>query len=281
MPPVPQPEVVSTDTQDALMAGAALVDPKSISMPTDPEACTPFVVVPTGFTVESLARLFPKPQRRRGNTVLLDEDSFISAVQFEVDMNSAHVRLFGTKMPATITAVFNDEGYGDHTASYACPLSRQWKTWIAKNKQPMNQVDFATFIEDNRLDITAPATAEMLEIAQNISVSSTGGFKSKINRVNGNIEFGFKEETDATAGYSGTLRVPEFFTLGIPVLDGGEKWEVTARLRYRLKDGLLSLWYDLDNHERVYETAINGVWQKIEDATYTRILHGVATTGRQ
>lgn len=115
-----RPEFTSTDTQDALMAGAAMVDPKSVSMPGDRDACTPFVVVPDGYRIESLAHLFPKPQRRCGHTVLLDTKSFIQFVNEESERSFGHMRLFGTKESGKFWAVFNDDGYGDHTAEYTC-----------------------------------------------------------------------------------------------------------------------------------------------------------------
>lgn len=176
-------------------------------------------------------------------------------------------------------AVFNDDGYGDHSATYKCPLSRQWIVWNGKNKVAMSQVAFAEFIEDNRLDITDPATADMMEIAQNISASSTGKFKSKINRVNGNVEFGWTENTEASAG-DGSMRVPEFFKLAIPVFDAGQKWEVTAKLRYRIKDGNLLLWYDLEDAQKVLEHAIEEVWQAIEASIALPIFNGTATVNR-
>lgn len=271
--------ITPSDAEQLLMAGGALIDPKSIGRPPDAEACTPFVVVPTGYNVKSLASLFPTPARRKGKTFLSDAPSFIRFVNEEQLSEAASTRVFGTKSPPQFTAVFNDVGRGDHVAMYSCPLSREWGVWTGKNKMSMGQTAFAEFIEDNRLDIIDPSTADMLEVAQNISATTAGKFSSKINRVNGGVEFGFSEDTQATVG-EGRLKVPELFKIAIPVLDGGEKWELTARLRYRIKDGNLALYYDLDSLQRTFELAIEGVWQSIEVGTKQTIFHGTATADR-
>lgn len=269
---------LNSDVHDALTAGVALAEPRSIGRPKDPDACMPFVVVPKGFEVKSLAHLFAKPQRRKGATVMLDEASFIRIVNEE--KGNGVTRLFGRTVVPGFDAVFNDDSFGDHTAGYACPLSREWLTWNGNSKQAKTQVQFAEFVEANRLDITDPATADMMEIAQSIQASSSGNFKSKINRTSGGIEFSFNESTEAGAGADGRIKIPEKFTIAIPVFDQGEKWAIEAFLRYRIEGGHLKLWYELDRPQATLDLAVREVWERIEAQTELRILHGHATTAR-
>jgi uncharacterized protein YfdQ (DUF2303 family) len=258
----------------AMDAGAALTVPRYVGTPGTGH---PYAILPEGYRAESLAGMLGAPLRRKGTTDLLDEASFIAYVNDE--KTEGMTRIFGVKATPRFVAVFNDEGHSDHTAKWTCPLSREWKAWMESNKKPFGQTAFAQFLETRRLDISEPSAADMLEIAQSIEATSAGSFASKINRTNGNLVFGYTENTNATAG-GGRLEVPEKFTIAIPVFDGGEKWKIDAFLRYRIKDGELALWFELDNPERALETAVNDVWERVQTQTALSILHGTPTTGR-
>jgi len=274
------PELAANDTDSALMAGAAMVDPKSISRPSAADACIPFLAVPQDFKLESLDKLFPRPAWRRGTTTLDDTQSFIDFVEAEREFHSAPPRLFCLKGDKpSFTAIFNDDARGDCIARYNCPLSRQWKLWTGMDKKEMQQTPFAEFLEDNRLDISDPSTSLLLEVAQNLQATTSGNFKSKINRVNGSVVFGYSEETTATTGDS-NVAVPERFKLAIPVFDGGEKWEVEARLRYRIMSGRLVLYFVLDGADRVMENATEEMVKAIGDATHLPLYHGSQSNDR-
>jgi uncharacterized protein YfdQ (DUF2303 family) len=61
----------------------------------------------------------------------------------------------------------------------------------------------------------------------------------------------------------GTMKVPDCFTLKLPVFLGGVVYQVDARLRYRINDGKLLIWYDLHRPHKVVEAATAAVTASI------------------
>jgi uncharacterized protein YfdQ (DUF2303 family) len=177
-------------------------------------------------------------------------------------------------------AIFNDHrgdqaGWRDDRAVFDCPLSPEWQRWTAASGKQMTQEAFATWIEDNLPDIAMPPAADMLEISRSLEAKKKVNFASGLRLSNGQHQITYEESIEGTAA-KGRLMVPEVFSLGIPVLEGGDRYQVEARLRYRIADGgKLSMWYDLLRPQKVLEDAVNFVWRAIEAELSTTIWHGV------
>lgn len=281
----PQPHTAPQSYQELLNAGAALGEPKNLGPSS-------FAVIPPGFKLQDLEEYEEEPKRRRGVTTLLDADSFVKYVNEQKDEGTS---LYGIKAGQPgFTAVFNDHhrhgdewvaGWRDHKATYSCPLSREWKLWTGANKTQMKQADFAQFIEDNQLHIAppesdavlalrAPTMAQMVEIARTFEAKSDVAFKQATRLDNGAVQFKHEEKLEAKAGDKGQFDVPERFWIAIPVFEGGPRYEVGARFRYRLNSGALTLWFDLESVDKVLEHAVDEVWAQIAEQTSMTIFHG-------
>jgi uncharacterized protein YfdQ (DUF2303 family) len=270
---------------DALAAGSALSQPRSINVPPKGSS-KPFQLVPEGYTVKDLEFLMPAPQRRTGVIVTMDVESFIDVVN---DYRSASTRLYGVKPRVargkatgepTMTAVFDDHdamepGWGQFRAEYAMPLSFEWGEWSSRNGAPQSQDVFAVFMEDRYLDVLEPSAADMLEVSRSISAVRNATFKKAVHLTSGSNQFAYEDTTQASAGANGTITVPETFAIAIPVFQGGARFRVNARLRYRLDgNGRLALWFDLIEPHRVIETAVDDVWEHVTKKTEMAIVHG-------
>lgn len=236
---------------------------------------TPTVMVPQGARFEAHEELLDNPTRKRANVKLRDVASFTGYVDAE---KTGSTRLYGSKNPPSFTAVFNDHGaepgWRDYKASYLCPLSAEWKTWTGKSGAHMSQEQFAQFIEDNLPDIAMPPAADMLEISRSLEAKKKVNFASGIRLSNGQNELTYEEEITGTA-QKGKLQVPEEFTIGIPVLEGGIGYAVACRLRYRIGEGgKLAMWYEIVRAHKTLEDAANEVWSEIEVATELVIFNG-------
>lgn len=235
---------------------------------------TPFVLVPTDYSVHDPERLLPRPTRKRGTVVLLELASFIGFVNQE-KTDATRIYCVPTDAPS-FTAVFNDHAQvdGDHTpgwcdyrAHYACPLSAEWKAWTAQSGKHMTQELFAQFIENNLPDLAEPPAADMLEISRTLEAKKKVNFASGIRLSNGQNELTFEEEISGTAA-KGKFQVPEVFKIGIPVFYGSERWAMEARLRYRIADGgKLTMWFELVRPHAVLDEAINDVRKDITEGT--------------
>lgn len=258
----------SNNIQAAIDAGVSLADPKAIQD-------HPYILVPAGASVQDGEPFLSAPTRKRGTITLNDVASFTGYVNAE---KTDSTRLYGQYTPPGFTAVLNDHGaepaWRDYRANYACPLSAEWKAWMGKSGVPMSQADFAVFIENNLPDIAIPPAADMLEISRSLEAKKKVNFASGIRLSNGQNELTYEEQISGTAS-KGKLQVPEEFTIGIPVLEGGIKYAVVARLRYRIADaGALTIWYELLRPHKILEDAVQAVWTDIQNLTGLTVFNG-------
>lgn len=237
---------------------------------------TPIVIVPEDYRVADLEHHLPTPTRKRGTTTLRDVKSFVAVVNAD---KQSGTRLYGNYTTPGFAAVFNDNGsytpgWQDHKAVFNCPVSTEWTTWLKNSGNKMNQEQFAQFIEDNLPDIAVPPAADMLEISRTLEAKKKVNFASGIRLANGQNQLTYEEEISGTAA-KGQIQVPEEFTIGIPVLEGGIKYAVTARLRYRILDGgKMQMWFELVRPHKILEDAIKEVWFQIEQETGLTVLNG-------
>lgn len=159
----------------------------------------------------------------------------------------------------------------------------EWATWLANNGmgKAKGQVQFAEFIEDNTPDIfkptgsTKPDAATMLEVARELEAKGEMQFVSNVRLSDGRQQFTYNEATNATVG-KGKLDVPEEFVIRLVPYVGSALVEVTARLRFRIKEGKLTFWYDLLRPHKVREDAFNSARARVEEATSKKVLIGRA-----
>lgn len=263
---------------DALAAGSALSSPRSVGTPDAAGASQPFVLVPDGYRVHSLQDLLPRPMRRLGTLQAYDAASFITIVN---DYKSSATRIYGNKRPpekgsvpqeTKLVAVFDDNaaeqpGWGGFTCAYHMQWSFEFRRWMEWNGKQVGQEQFAVFMEDRYLEVVSPDALTMLEISRSMQAARSANFKKAIHLESGSTQFAYEDTVDAQAGKNGELVVPETFTIAIPVFHGGVKYALNARLRFRLGDGRLALWYEFIEPHRVMEHAIDEVWDAVKEGT--------------
>jgi uncharacterized protein YfdQ (DUF2303 family) len=273
----------------AIVAGTMIADTREL-IPEELVA----VLVPNGARLEQIdLRAFDQkyanhPLRKTGRQDLATAAAFIAYVQAHADESSS---IYANKAGTAFGAVFNDHqrnpparpaaegdaprglldgmpGHRDFLANYACPLSVEWKRWMAKSqhekerKEGMAQVDFMRFLEDNLQDITSPAGAVLLTAARNFEAHSDAKFKSATNLDNGSVVFNYTENVNEVA-QEGKISLPTAFEITIPVFDGGDPYVIEARLRYRVGQGGMVLWYELVKTHKILEHAFNKVRDQI------------------
>jgi uncharacterized protein YfdQ (DUF2303 family) len=253
---------------------AAASEPRRVT-PED----VPFVVISNDHDVIKLEDTLRFPLRTRAKVQINAADSFIDYVNKHKSDMTALYGLMGEK-PSFLAVIDDNQlfipAWRDHQARYACPLSPEWLVWTSKehNGKTKSQVDFARFIEDNLLDIVEPTAADMLAVSRTLEAKRSVQFNSGVRLDNGDVQFTFNEETKGTAG-KGTLEVPERFGIAIPVFEGGDKYAVDARFRYRISNGgELTMWYELERPHKVIEHATKEVWAAIAEGTGLPITNG-------
>ena len=217
----------------------------------------PFVAVPSGHKLESVEQFQNEPTRIREQLRVLTPESFIK--YFNKFCNNDSLVVLNDDNQSIIGLLdyhaTQSPSWCDHKVEYACPKSREWTLWNRFNKNKFNQLAFAEFIEENIKDFAEPSGGELLEIATKFSVIRTAVFSNSVRLQSGEFEFQFSEQNQS----KGTVTVPEKIAIGIAAFHNGTKYRIEARLRYRLREGELTIWYELIEPEKVLEDAFKEV----------------------
>lgn len=232
-----------------------------------PEGIGTLAFVPEGYALQSLKQHLVNPERVCQHVTLLTSDDFLAYWnRFKSDSSV----VFGDERNATYRAIVDFHAadgtpkWCSHMATYACPKSKEWEVWNCSNGKRMPQAAFAEFIEDNYPDIVKPSHAEMIQVSTNLSAKKSVQFSQATRLDNGQSQLVYQEEVKGSVETKGgTMKVPDGFTLKLPVFIGGPAYQLEARLRYRIEDGKLQIWYDLHRPHKVVEAATQAVTQAI------------------
>lgn len=185
--------------------------------------------------------------------------------------------------------------YGQHRTLFQFPLSDEWKKWTGKNGAKMGLTEFAEFIEDRFIDVeqvtdvsklngdiqklvgtvgaaSLASPSALIELSRGLKVHVKDEVTNAASIASGEVEVQFKSEH--TDKFGNKLSVPSLFILNIPVFARGEVYRVAARLRYRVKDGALTFWYELWGIDRVFELAFTDVCEAAREKTGLPLIYG-------
>jgi uncharacterized protein YfdQ (DUF2303 family) len=244
---------------------------------------SPFVLVPKDHDLQYLEEeaVPPLPDFIRQNVTLTDLESFVAYVKgFATHTTTIFAK--ANEHGGSFTAVLDyHEGGKDgqprraaHVATYPCPLSVEWRTWLAKNGAAQKQEAFAEFIDANAADVIAPDSAVLLELALNFEMRSNVNFQSDIRRTTGGKTLKFTEEIEAGRSGGGEMKVPDSLKLRLPVFEGGKAYEIDARLEFRVNGGKLTIAYILRRPHEVVRKAIADLRADVAAATGIAPLSG-------
>lgn len=214
------------------------------------------------------------PKRKEGSIVLRDAESFLA---YWRKHHLPQSEVFSDVEAATVTAIFDAHnasspdgefpgtaGWGKHRATLSVRKTAQWLAWEGMDRKWMTQRTFAEHIEDHLDDIAAPPAAEMLELAMSFQAKKDVEFKSSNILSSSQRELVYQEDVSATAGRTGSITIPATFDLGLEPFEGTEAYKVTARFRYRIEDGALSLAYFLIDPDKVLREVFGDILTEIQ-----------------
>ena len=260
---------------DLLEAGEALATP---TMPDGDPVSVPYTVVPPEHTVHSLETLLGRPRRVRQTVTLTEVASFVAYTSRFANVNAT--LLFASVDTLRVEAVLDhptvsQPAWGQHRAVLALKATPEWQAWLAINGKRHNQTDFAQFVEDHIPDVAEPDGASLLDMVRTLEVKKAVNYQSSVRLDNGQVQLSYIEDVTGTAA-KGTLLLPERFTLGLRPFEGADLYRVSARLRYRLAEGRVALWFDLWRPEDVVRAAFNDTIARIAKDTDLPVLAGAA-----
>lgn len=221
----------------------------------------------TEVDMELFEKLLPAPLHCATHVTLHTAQSFAEYLnKFSDDDTMIFIDLQQAKFVAIIDyhRADSDPQHGHHRATYQCPKTPEWNTWLKHSGEKMSQVEFALFIEDNAEEITNPQGAQMLEIAGSLQATNKHDFSSAIKLDNGETQFAYNEVIDGKAGKNGQLDIPTEITVQLQPFQGGPAYERKARFRYRISNGGLMMWYDLVRPQKCIEDAVQDTLTQIK-----------------
>lgn len=229
------------------------------------------IAVPEGMTLKEIdgEKFSEVPRRTVAHASMGDSKSFIEYVARHAGTDSLVWCNFNPQSYALdFKAVIDEHGkdasnWRTHTATFKPGMSAEWLTWTGMNKKEMGQVAFAEFLEANEADIVSlegfPTSLQMMAMATEFEAKQDMRIKSMVRLQSGGVQMEYVN--DADAGTTEKMKLFEKFSIGIPVFwspPGAETvtaFPVTARLRYRLRDGKVVFWYELIRADLVHQKA--------------------------
>jgi uncharacterized protein YfdQ (DUF2303 family) len=234
------------------------------------------VTVPNGYTRETvdLREYLPAPDRAVGTVTTQTVQSFSAYVKRHDDTSASTVWVDADR--GLLVAVLDDHigtigdieaspGWREHRATLALKPTDEWTHWTTWSGKLMDQEAFAEHVEDGETEIVKPEAAELKEIAMSMQGHTNAEWKSAKRLHDGSVQFIYSEDATATAGGKGELEIPQTFELLIRPFRGEEPVAMTARLRYRVKSGNLSIGYKLDRPNDVKSDAIDLITARLAE----------------
>lgn len=230
------------------------------------------VLAPQGYKFEHLRDPAQKPFYTTACPVFTDLEGFVDYINA---FKTEGTRLWGSE--SQVVAVLDwptreSTDHGAHRAIFDIPYSEDYTRWFGVHNKLMPQVEFAEFVQENRVNIAAPDAAAVLEIVTELQASSRLEFSSAVNLRNGSQRLVWGEEQQ-TKGKS-ELEVPETLGLRMPIFDRGDVWAMNAWLRTRIKDGKLYFLVKLDRPDVIVKAALEKLRADIRQRTELLVAPG-------
>jgi len=162
-------------------------------------------------------------------------------------------------------------GWRDQRAVFRAELSREFAAWLSKDRKPMEQEEFAVFLEDNIADVVEPSGETLLAVALTLQAKTEVSFNSHRRLDNGQIQLSYVENIDARAG-AGAIEIPREFTIGMRLFKNGDGYKVRARLKYRLSASKVKFWFELDRAENAIEAAFQEYVDQARENGFTVLI---------
>lgn len=240
------------------------------------------VVVKDGYRVEKvdgLQALLPTPRRKAATVTLYTPESFVDYVQAFGDQHTLITAdVAETRLDAWLDYHQAGEGtprWREHKAHYVVRKTKEWLLWNEASGKAKSQFDFAVFLEDNLPDIATPPGGELLALVKHLQIKNDVRFSGKVNPSDGSKQLLYQETIQGN-DVNGDVRIPDEFVLGLQPFEGSDRFQVTARLRYRVESGgALKLWVDLLRPHKVLEEAFDDIVAAVKaQLDGKRLIHG-------
>lgn len=272
--------------------------PEIIRENTKPEVLTSqsgteFVLATDEFRIVSLKgirdenRLTPLYRKENLNTHCLSsfidhikryvsDDTILLAQQPAVNGNQASFKMLAIIDGHPKGTDLENTGAEQHKVKYIAALHQRAERWLDNERKSMKQSDFAAFIEDNMSDLcvledfvppfgkAVASPADLLTLSRGLDVRVNQTVRSATRLSSGEVSLVFTTENTRQDGSE--LIVPEWFGLRLPIFVGTQPIIIPVRLRYAVREGVISFSFLFHNFEAVLEQIIRVSIDTVKEA---------------
>jgi len=268
------------DFEAAMAAGVAVGTPRAVPPPSD--GSTPYTVLPGKCEVHSLEEFLQKPVRVKQDVALHTPEAFVGYVrQFVTEATIIFFDVASESFTAILdyhNAKTGEPSWCDHLAKFSVRRSEPFKQWVATDRKQMNQLDFGRMLEERAVDVVDIEDAKILEIVSEFVAHKDAIYSSIVPVAGGGQTQFVYDEVVRGASRKGDMKLPNKFTVAIPIFDGTPAAQLEVRLSWRLADGRLVFWHEILRLQREIEAALDALRHYVSKALNLPILAGVAET---
>lgn len=233
------------------------------------------VIVPKDYRTESLAKYCP-PQRIEHGVRLQEVESFNAYVnRFKTDNSLIFCNVDDG---AVFTAILDYHGpapelkpdYCRHKAQYTAQETPEWSDLCGKDKVEMSQVHMAEFLEENSKMFRKPSGADMLELVRGLYATRNARFEQAVRLQTGAHCVSYNEDIvvkSANTTKAGSSELPGELKVGCAVYVGGEEFEITCRLKTRIRERQLFLFYEIVGFAEIVRESTLALVKDVHKAT--------------
>lgn len=260
----------------------AIGEARAVTGPIDLPDGSIGYILPEGMRVHSVDALNKRlPDAVKQGETMVEPKSFIDyLIQFKSRTAICRASLSENKIVAVLdyhgraregtdAAV---PGRCQHVVQLNCPFDVDYAKWRARFGKFLDQKTMIEFVEEMIHTIGAPPAADLLEAMGDIEIERVVKFKSARNDKNGNISFGY-EEKDGDTTRSGTYSLPDHIEIVVPIFQGGNPTRLTAKLRFRMKDGELAIGFAVPGIENLEREAFRTIGEAVRTETATPVFY--------
>jgi len=208
---------------------------------------SPIAAVPDGVSLKSLEQLMPAPPRTTGSTKLHQYDAFVAYVNkykkqdAMIFVSPDIVFRSGGKLAEAVLDFpgASNPSWSGHYAELIVQPSIEYKMLTELDSKLLDQDVFARHMLNLARFCSSMSSADLLELAQKLTLTSNGAFRSINDDLSGSVSVAYDVAVSAKVD-SGTttknIEVPASISFNMPMLLGGQAVSLNADLLYRIPD---------------------------------------------
>ena len=277
--------------QGIVAALAGLANLQQVKVVEGSGTATTLVAVPDGVTLQTIdeAKL-PAPLRTRGVTQLHQYQAFVKYVNKYAETDamifvSPEIAFRSGGVLASAQLDFPAPGkpqWSGHTAQLIVQPSIEYTMLTNIDGKLLEQDEFARQMLKLGRFCTSMSSADLLELAQKLTLTSKGSFRSITDELSGSANIAYDVQVAAKVD-SGTttknIEVPSSISFNLPMLLGGSPVSLNADLKYRIPNeagGKILLGLSLPDRVFVEREVLEALVQQLNTDTGLAVAVGMS-----